>query len=673
MAKLSPQAIINVAMLGHTGSGKTTLLDAILLHTGIIKTLGSIEEGTTQSDSSEEEKSSKRSIYNGVFSVENKSQLLNIIDCPGYFDFVSQPIMALSAVETAVIAVNGKTGVEVGTRKMWEYAEKAGAARMVVITRLDEDEADFTRTLGQLKTVFGPHVTPIVVPNGKGSGLKGVVSLLGDNIPEEFSDYKETFVENVISADDALLEKYLETGKVDASALENVMRKAISSGAVVPVVPVSAEKGIGVAEMLEVWRRCLPTAATPVRRVLAAEDKTEIVKVDDVLRACVFKVSMNEFVGRISTFRIYSGTINAAATINLTTGSTERVPKLYKQLGDKQIEVTEASAGEIVATAKVESLAFNVGIYTTKGEKKFEAPVFPTPLVSKAVSTTKRGDESRLSDAIRRIAEEDPTFQIRQDAETKEMVISAVGEQQLRVILERLKTRNKIELATSQPKIPYRETIVGKGDVRYRHKKQTGGAGQFAECAITVEPNQRGKGYEYIDKIFGGSISQQYRASVDKGIQEALKKGVLAGYPVVDVVVRLYDGKEHPVDSKDIAFQIAGRQAFYEATQQARPVLLEPIVNLEIAIPAKYMGDITGDISGRRGRVVGMDTMGDLQIIKAQAPLAEVLNYSSQLQSMTQGEGFFAMEASHYEVVPQHVAQQIIAAAKKTQEGGKEE
>ncbi|HHN47212.1 MAG TPA: elongation factor G, partial [Planctomycetes bacterium] len=339
----------------------------------------------------------------------------------------------------------------------------------------------------------------------------------------------------------------------------------------------------------------------------------------------------------------------------------------------KQTEVSEASAGEIVATAKVESLAFNIGLFSARDEKPFAPPKLPTPLVSKAVAPTKRGDESRLTDALRRIADEDPTFHIRQDGETKQLVISAVGEQQLRVILERLKTRSKMELAASPPKIPYRETITGKGDIRYRHKKQTGGAGQFAECAITVEPLERGVGYEFVDKIFGGSISQPFRQSVDKGVQDAMKKGILAGFPVVDARVTLYDGKEHPVDSKDIAFQTAGRQAFHQAMEQASPVLLEPIVILEIAIPAKYMGDITGDISGRRGRVIGMDTLGDMQVIKAQAPLAEVQNYSSQLQSMTQGEGFFTMEASHYDPVPSHVAQLIVAEAKKALESSRSE
>ncbi|MBN1808845.1 MAG: elongation factor G [Planctomycetes bacterium] len=673
MAKVSPGAVTNVALIGHSGSGKTLLTDAVLLHAGLIKSLGSIEAGTTQSDFAPEEKEGRRSIYNSVFTIEDKDTLLNIIDTPGYFDFVAQPIMALSAVENAVLTVNARTGVEVGTRKLWEYAQAAGVARMVVITRMDDGDADFDRAVQSLKTVFGPQVTPIAVPDGSGSGFTRVVNLLAQDVPDEYASLKETLVENVVSADDQMLEKYLETGEVAAADLAGVIRKAVASGALIPVVPVTAEKGTGVAEMLEVMKTCLPTADMPCRKIAVKDAEPGTIPVDDKLRGCVFKVSIGDFVGRTSYIRVYSGSLKVGDTINVPGSGSERVQKLYRLLGEKQTEVSEASSGEMVMTAKMESLGFNTAVFSGKESAGFVEPRFPSPLVSKAVTTTKRGDESKFSDVLRRIADEDPTFIIRQDNETKELVISAVGDLQLRVILERLKTRNKLELTVSPPKIPYRETVTGKGDVRYRHKKQTGGAGQFAECAITLEPNDRGAGYEFVDKIFGGSISQPFRGSVDKGVQDAMKAGALAGFPVVDVVVTLYDGKEHPVDSKDVAFQIAGRQAFHEAMLEAGPVLLEPIVNVEVVVPAKYMGDITGDMSGRRGRVVGMDTLGDMQVVKAQAPLSDMLNYSTQLQSMTQGEGFFSMEASHYEAVPSNIAQQIAAAAKQARHGGREE
>ncbi|HHN46215.1 MAG TPA: GTP-binding protein, partial [Planctomycetes bacterium] len=334
MAKVSPENITNVALAGHADSGKTLLADAILLHAGIIKSLGSIEAGTTQSDTTPEEKEARRSIYNNTFSVEANGRLLNFIDTPGYFDFVARPIMAFSAVETAVLVVNGKTGVEVGVRKLWEYADRAGTAKMVVINRLDEEDADFERTVNQLKAVFGTQVTPVAVPNGKGAQFTGVVDILAADVPADFRNLRETLVENIVSADDALLEKYLETGEVEPAALETALHKAVASGALVPVVPASALKGVGIAEMLELMRRCLPSAAAPCRKVLSGET-AETVAVDDKLRACVFKVSVNEFVGRISSFRIYSSTIRAGDTVYLSGGGSERIPKLYRMQGDK--------------------------------------------------------------------------------------------------------------------------------------------------------------------------------------------------------------------------------------------------------------------------------------------------------------------------------------------------
>ena len=382
------------------------------------------------------------------------------------------------------------------------------------------------------------------------------------------------------------------------------------------------------------------------------------------LEAQVFKIISDEFVGKVSFFRVYSGAIRAGETVTLTqSGRSVKVPKLFRAQGKDQREVNEAGPGDIVATAKVEEFRVGDTLAASKNQNSFVVPRYPIPMVSRAVEPKSRGDEAKISESLRRLAEADPTFQVEMNPQTKELVISGIGEQHIGLMLNRLQRRG-VEVTTKVPKIAYRETISSKADIRYRHKKQTGGAGQFAECAIRVEPTPRGNGYEFVDKIFGGVISQPFRQSVDRGIQDKMAEGVLTDFPVVDIKVELYDGKEHPVDSKDIAFQIAGREAIKEAVQQATPVLLEPIVKLEVTVPSKYMGDITGDISSRRGRVSGIDSVGNLQVVRSEVPLAEVQNYSAFLQSVTGGEGLYVIEFLRYEVLPQHLMQTVVAAAK---------
>jgi elongation factor G len=438
---------------------------------------------------------------------------------------------------------------------------------------------------------------------------------------------------------------------------------------IVPILCCAAEKDIGVAETLDLLAAYAPSPAYAVKQV-DTEDGVEDYQVDveEPLQAEVFKILSDEFVGKVSFIRVYSGTLKAGD--NVVIANSERsvkIPKLFRPQGKEQKEVSEAGPGAIVATAKVDELHVGDTLSAAKGQPPFVAPHFPLPMVARAVSPKSRGDEAKISEGLRRLAEEDPTFQVEMNAQTKELVISGIGEQHINLMLNRL-SRRGVEVTTKLPKIAYRETIAGKADVRYRHKKQTGGAGQFAECAIRLEPNPRGEGYEFVDKIFGGVISGPFRQSVDRGIQDKMAEGIIAGYPVVDIKVELYDGKEHPVDSKDIAFQIAGREAIKEAVLRASPVLLEPIVRMEVVVPSKYMGDVTGDVSSRRGRVIGMDSMGDLQVVRAEVPLAEVQEYSSYLRSVTGGEGSYSMEFLRYEVLPSHMMQAVASGFKDDKE-----
>jgi len=664
---LAPKDIRNVAIVGHTGSGKTILADAMLCAGGAIKEIGSIEKGTTVSDSAPEEKEGQRSVVASTMHLPWQDGQINLVDAPGYADFGGQAYSALAGVELALISVNATNGVEVATRKMWEIAEKAGVARMFVITRLDGDNAKFNENVEQLKSLFGNAVAPVTLPKEVGRGFDGVVDLMnpGGELEGDAAGARETLMESAISADDDLLEKYLGGEDIPQESLEGVMKKAILTGALVPVLSVASLAGdakkSGVEALLNFVRAYAP-GPLDARPQIAGEDAGKLEPKEDApLVARVFKVMSDDYVGKVCFFRVYQGTIKAGSTVTLPDGSTAKAAKLYRFQGKEQKEVTSGVTGDIVATAKIEALGFGMTVNDGEDGTQLLKPVMPMPMIERAVEPKTRGDEGKISGALRKLADEDPTFRWRQDAQTHETVVSGMGDSHLKIMFDRMKRRFQLEITTRPPKIAYRETITGKADIRYRHKKQSGGAGQFAECAIKIEPLPRGEGYEFVDDIFGGAIDLQFRPSVDKGIQAKMTQGIIAGFPVVDIKVSLYDGKTHPVDSKDIAFQIAGKQAITEAVMKANPVLLEPVVNMEIVVPARFMGDITGNISSRRGKIQGMETLGDMQVVKAQVPAAEVQTYSSELQSLTGGEGYFTMELSHYDVVPSNVAQQVIA------------
>jgi elongation factor G len=554
-----------------------------------------------------------------------------------------------------------------GTRKAWELAKQQRRPCMFVVTRMDAEQADFEGVVLALQETFGPSCTPLVVPVGSGATFSGVVNLLHpghipDDLHETVEERRSELMESVISGDDTLLERYLEGETIADEELERVFTQVLVAESLIPILCCAAEQDKGITELLDIVSAFAPSPAYAKKQVNGENGPEDyVVDLEGPLAAEVFKIMSDEFVGKISFIRVYQGTLKSSdSVITAAQGRTVKLGKLFRPQGKDQQEATEVGPGAIVVTSKVEELQVGDTLVATKGQRPFVTPHYPIPMVSRAVTPKSRGDEAKISEGLRRLAEADPTFQIEMNPQTKELVISGIGEQHIGLMLNRLHRRG-VEVTTKLPRIAYRETIAGKADVRYRHKKQTGGAGQFAECAIRIEPNTRGAGYEFVDKIFGGVISQPFRQSVDRGIQDKMSEGILAGYPVVDLRVELYDGKEHPVDSKDIAFQIAGREAIKEAVLKATPVLLEPIVKMEIIVPSKYMGDVTGDISSRRGRVVGMDSMGDLQVVRAEVPYAEVQQYSSFLQSVTGGEGSYAIEFLRDEVVPAHMAESVIA------------
>ena len=670
MAENNAQNIRNVALVGHSGNGKTMLSEAMLLKGGAINRLGRIGDGTTASDFDTDEKEGQKSVHSSVLHTMWKGRDINIIDTPGAADFVGEVYGALSVVELAVITVNAAAGIEVGTRKAWDLAQQQGCACMFVITRMDADNAQYDEVVASLQENFGSACTPMTLPVGSGNSFSGIVNLLhpGD-IPSALADTAEeqrgVLMESVISGDDALLERYLEGETIPQEEMEHVFVQVLVDRSIVPILCCAAESDQGIAEIMDFIAAYAPSPGYATKEILGDSGaEAHSIDLEGHLEAQVFKIISDEFVGKVSFFRVYSGLVRAGDTVTLAhSGRPVKIPKLFRPQGKDQREVNEAGPGAIVATAKVEEFRVGDTLVASKDQKPFVVPRYPIPMVSRAVEPKSRGDEAKISESLRRLAEADPTFQVEMNSQTKELVISGIGEQHIGLMLNRLQRRG-VEVTTKLPKIAYRETISNKADIRYRHKKQTGGAGQFAECAIRVEPTPRGTGYEFVDKIFGGVISQPFRQSVDKGIQDKMAEGVLTDYPVVDIKVELYDGKEHPVDSKDIAFQIAGREAIKEAVQQATPVLLEPIVKLEVTVPAKYMGDITGDISSRRGRVSGIDSIGNLQVVRSEVPLAEVQQYSAFLQSVTGGEGSYAIEFLRYEVLPQHLMQTVVTAAK---------
>jgi elongation factor G len=663
--------IRNVALVGHAAAGKTTLGEAILLKAGLTTRLGSVDDGASVLDYDDEERERKQSIDSTVFYLEHDGHLLNIIDTPGMPDYCGQAIAALAGVETAALVVSAASGIGVNTRRMFKAADEYGLAKMIVVTRIDAENVNLTELLDTVRESFGAGCHPVNLPSGGGTSVVDVLSSeSGDVDILDVGECHTALIDTIVETDDALMEQYMETGEVPADKIGPAIGKAITTGHLIPVVFTCAKTGAGVGEFMDALVRYAPSPAVGKRRVLVTGEG------DDAQEAEIEPTPDGEFVAQIvkvtadpksnikySVARVHRGTLGGDAQV-FTAGERkgQRPGHLLKLHCAEHRDIDSGSAGDLVAIAKLD---FNIGdvLFAKADDGRIPMPKLPSPMYALAVEPKSRGDVEKIGGALHRFAEEDPCFEYHRDSETHELVMQGLGDQHLTVIQSRIKRHFKVEMNTKPPKIPYRETIAGSAKyVEYTHKKQSGGAGQFARVFIDLEPNERGAGYEYIDKIFGGSIDQAFRPSVDKGVRDQMQRGVIAGCQVVDVKVSLVDGKTHPVDSKDIAFQIAGRNAFKKAFMQCKPMLLEPVVDMEVTVPADFMGDITRDIAGKRGQVQGQDMLpGNQVVIRAQVPLAEVSGYASQLKSVTGGQGSYMMEFSHYDIVPPNVQQQIVA------------
>ncbi len=673
----SVEDIRNIVLIGHGAAGKTTLCEAMLHKSGAVNRLGSVDHGTSISDGTPEERERKISITASTLNLTYGGRQFHIMDTPGYADFFGEALSCLPAAETAVLVVSATSGVELNTIRTWNAAREAGLAGVVVINKMDGENIDIDALLSAVRETVGVSSVPMNLPIGQGESFSGVVDIFShadapEGVVGDPAAAHEEAMEAVVEVDDALLERYLEEGAVDPESLSATLSKAVSSGSLVPVFFTAAREEIGVDELLDFLARVAPPPTARARTARKGEEQVEVVAQEEgPLAAFTFKSMTDPYVGKLSFLRIYRGRLSGESSLyDVRTGSKHRVGHVYKLQAKEQQEISQAIAGDVVAVAKIEEIEINDSLGADEGTAvEFEEIRFPSPMVSLAVRPKNRADEQRISGALAKLADEDRTFLTRRDTQTGELVVSGMSTLHLDIMLERLKTRFEVEVMTSEPKIPYKETITGNADTRYRHKKQTGGRGQYGEVFIKVEPLERGEGFEFVDEIVGGRIPNQYIPAVEKGIRETMQRGILAGYTVEDVRVRLYDGSYHAVDSSEAAFKMAAAKAFQDAFMQAGPVLLEPIVNMEITIPAEFMGDVSGDISSRRGRITGMDQgPGGIQIVKATVPMSEVMRYATELRSMTGGRGAFTMEFAYYDAVPQKIAETVVAQAKREEE-----
>lgn len=673
--------IRNVLLAGHGGSGKTTLVDAMLFTAGTVTRKGSTADGSSVSDFEKEEKEHGHSIFAKILHADHQGKRINIIDTPGSPDLIGQAIACLPAVETVAVVVNASAGIEVVTRRIMETASELNLPRAIIVNKIDSPDLDLEGIVNRLKEAFGPECLPINLPAGGGKTV--VECLLSTGGESDFDSVRRShaaILDQIVEMDENLMEKYLGGEEPNYEALHAPFERAMDEGHVIPVLFTDAKTGVGVPELLDAIARHFPSpeegnpepflsyrgAGTPgtPQQEMPFEYRNDP---DRPLLAHVFKVTTDPFVGKLAIFRVHQGKCTGQSQVYI--GYNKKPIKLghiFHLQGKDHRETHEIIAGDIGAVAKIDEIHTNDVLHDDHAldSVHLRPLTFPMPMYGLAIIPKARGDEQKLSVLLSKLVEEDPTFKWHTDRQTHEVVINGLGEMHLRLVLERLANRG-LHVDTKPPKIAYRETITQNAEGHHRHKKQTGGAGQFGEVYLRVEPKERGEGFEFVDEIFGGTIPGQYVPAVEKGVRDVIETGAIAGYPLQDVRVIVYDGKHHPVDSKEVAFRAAGKFAFRDAISKAKPVLLEPIVNMEVTVPESAVGAITGDLAGKRGRIQGQDFLpGGLAVVKAQAPLSEVMQYQSQLKSVTGGQGFFAMEFSHYEAVPPQVQAQVVAQYK---------
>ncbi len=686
MKEYATQFIRNIALVAHGGGGKTSLGEAMLYVTGAINRMGRVEDGNTVSDFEDEEIRRHLSLSTTILPIEFQDHKINILDTPGYTDFVGEVISALRVAEGAAVLVDSVSGVEVGTEVVWNYCDRFKLPRCVVVSKMDRENASFARTLEALKTL-STEVTfvPVQLPWGEKQDFKGVIDLLSmkarpaegkaaEDIPAELAEAAEearvAVVEAAAEGDDALLEKYLNGEELSADEVARGFRQAVASGDFVPVFVCAGTAAIGIMPLLEALIAIFPSPAdAPPALAQGPNGEEELTATPNgPLAAYVWKTTADPYVGKLTYLRVYSGTLQSDSRVwNANKEVEERLGSLMVMRGKEQMPVKLLHPGDIGTVAKMGETSTGDTLCDRSHPLILPMPEYPNSLFSVAVIPKTQADSAKMGSTLTRLCEEDPTLHWHQEPSTNQTILEGMGDQHIDVAIRKAEAKFQVGLRTEIPKVPYRETITKQGSAQYRHKKQTGGAGQFAEVHLRVEPLEE-EDFEFVNKVFGGAISSGFMPAIEKGVRGVMKQGVLAGYPIEHVRVEVYDGKEHPVDSKAIAFEIAGREAFKLAFHEAGPVLLEPIMNVRIIVPEANMGDVLGDLNTRRARVQGMESQHGRSVVTAQVPLAEMQRYVTDLRSLTGGRGIFEMSLSHYEVVPAHVAEQVIAARKREKE-----
>jgi elongation factor G len=680
-------AIRNVALAGHGGSGKTQLASAMLFVSGAVNRLGKVDDGTTTTDFDDEEIARKHTLSSSLAYAEWQKTKINIIDTPGFANFLADARAALRVTEAALLVVDAVHGVEVQTEKLWAEAAALGLPRIVVVNKMDRERASLERTLETLHRDCAREVAPVQLPLGEEKAFTGVVDLVAmkaytfaadgsgrmtdGDIPAALADRarqaREQLIEAVAETDEQLMESFFAEGTLTQEQLVAGLRTATLAGKIFPLVCTSALHTIGIQPLLDTILACVPSPADRQFPAVNADGTETAVAVSDTApySALVWKTIADPFAGRITMMRVVTGSLKSDATVNnVTRDATERFGHLLVLQGKAQTHVPELKAGDLGAVAKLKETQTNDVIADKAVKSRFAPMKFPDPVLSYAIEPKSRGDEDKISSAMQRLREEDPSISYARDPQTHELLLAGQGQLHIEVTVAKLKRRFGVEVNLKPPRIPYRETITVATDAHGRHKKQTGGHGQFGDCKIKVEPMPRGSDFEFVDDIFGGAIPRQFVPAVEKGIQESRMRGFLAGYPMVDFKATVFDGSFHAVDSNELSFKMAGSLAFKDAMSRARPTLLEPIMQVEVYAPNDFAGDLMGDLNGRRGRIAGMDTKGAMTVIRAQVPMSEMLTYEQHLTSVTGGRGTYHMEYSHYEEVPQHLQAKIIAAAK---------
>ena len=679
MADYTIKDIRNIALISHAGSGKTSFAEAIVYNAGASNRFGKVNDGTSVSDYGEDEIERKVSISASILSFKYSNKRINIIDAPGYADFMGEILSALNAVDSAVLLVDAHDGIQVGTEKTWTMAGDLGLARVIFLNKLDKENVNFYSVVESIQERFGKSCVPVNMPIGTGPEFKGVVDLLDKTAIDKLSgedkekalELRNFLIETVAEKNDELLEKYLEGKELSLEEIKKGFKKAVSNKELFPVYCGSATMNIGIKELMANVFDALPSPAEGVIRKAKDSNASQVKEIkpdtNGSFGAFVFKTVSDPYVGQLTIFRVYSGSIKSDTSFyNSTKRAHERIGHLLSIFGKEQKAMAEAIAGDIVAVAKLKDTLTGDSLCTEKDQIIFDPIEFPEPAISFSIKPKTRGDEDKISIALHKLTNEDQTFKTKREEQTKELIISGMGDLHLDIMINRLKKRFGVEVEKGTPKVAYKETIKKMTKLQGKYKRQSGGRGQYGDCWLQLEPLERGKGFEFVDKIVGGVIPKNYIPSIEKGVVEAMSQGALAGYQIVDMRVSVYDGSYHEVDSSDMAFKIAGAMALRKGVLEANPVLLEPIMDVDVIVPEEFMGDITGDLNSRRGRIAGMDVQDKYQVIKAKVPIAEMSKYASELKSITGGRGSYSMRFSHYDEVPVKSAQIIIARYQET-------